>query len=113
MTSLLGAAPLSMMSTITTRRDPAVFISSAREFYRKRAGVVLGVSRKNGRSNMLRCMVLMIVTNMRRSNVRMIHLNRQYGFEFRQLHPDFYEEPNEDAIIMERRIDAETGLTGR
>jgi ribosomal protein S18 acetylase RimI-like enzyme len=58
-------------------------------------------------------MVLMIVTNMRRSNVRMIHLNRQYGFEFRQLHPDFYEEPNEDAIIMERRIDAETGLTGR
>jgi hypothetical protein len=43
----------------------------------------------------------------------MIHLNRQYGFEFRQLHPDFYEEPNEDAIIMERRIDAETGLTGR
>jgi ribosomal protein S18 acetylase RimI-like enzyme len=45
-----------------------------------------------------------IVTNVRRSNARMIHLNRQFGFEVRQIHSDFYEDPKEDAIVMERRV---------
>lgn len=45
-----------------------------------------------------------VVTNMRKSSVRIIRLNLAYGFEFRKIHPDFYEEPKEDAIVMERRI---------
>jgi ribosomal-protein-alanine N-acetyltransferase len=49
-----------------------------------------------------------IVTNIRRSNARMIHLNRQFGFEVRQIHSGFYEDPKEDAIVMERRVASRT-----
>ena len=49
-----------------------------------------------------------IVTNVRRSNARMIHLNRRFGFEVRQIHSGFYEDPKEDAIVMERRLASPT-----
>jgi len=45
-----------------------------------------------------------IVTNMRRTNGHMIHLNLQCGFRERKIHPDFYADPKEDAIVMERCI---------
>jgi ribosomal protein S18 acetylase RimI-like enzyme len=44
-----------------------------------------------------------IVTNMRRSNAAIIHLNEQLGFQVRRIHLGYYEDPMEDAIVMERR----------
>jgi ribosomal protein S18 acetylase RimI-like enzyme len=45
-----------------------------------------------------------IVTNTRRSNLRMIHLNEAFGFHFRQIAPGFYPDPPEDAVVMELRL---------
>jgi ribosomal protein S18 acetylase RimI-like enzyme len=45
-----------------------------------------------------------IVTNMRKSNRAILRLNEEVGFKFRSIHPSFYYEPEEDAIVMERRI---------
>jgi ribosomal protein S18 acetylase RimI-like enzyme len=45
-----------------------------------------------------------IVTNMRRSNAQIIHLNGELGFEERKIHPNFYVDPQEDGIVMERHI---------
>jgi ribosomal protein S18 acetylase RimI-like enzyme len=42
-----------------------------------------------------------MVTNMRRSNRPIIHLNEGLGFRFRSTHAAFYDQPEEDAIVME------------
>jgi len=52
-----------------------------------------------------------IVTNMRRSNAQIIHLNSELGFEERKIHPNFYVDPQEDAIVMERRISPNWSVT--
>ena len=46
----------------------------------------------------------LIVTNMRQSNRRMIHLNEQLGFQFRLIDPGYYHDPPEDAVVMELRL---------
>jgi len=46
----------------------------------------------------------LIVTNMRQSNLRMIHLNESLGFRFRQIAPGYYLDPPEDAVVMELRL---------
>jgi ribosomal protein S18 acetylase RimI-like enzyme len=45
-----------------------------------------------------------IVTNMRRSNERMIRLNEQFGFRLRLIDPGYYHDPPEDALVMELRL---------
>jgi ribosomal protein S18 acetylase RimI-like enzyme len=45
-----------------------------------------------------------IVTNSRQSNTRMIELNRKYGFKVRGLVPDYYHDPAEAAVVMERSV---------
>ena len=52
-----------------------------------------------------------IVTNMRRSNAQIIHLNSELGFEERKIHPNFYVDPQEDAIVMERHISPNWSVT--
>jgi ribosomal protein S18 acetylase RimI-like enzyme len=42
-----------------------------------------------------------IVTNMRASNTPIIELNRSLGFQQREINPDYYEAPDEPAIVME------------
>jgi len=42
-----------------------------------------------------------IVTNMRRSNTRIIQLNKSLGFKVRGLHDGYYQNPEEAAIVME------------
>jgi len=46
-----------------------------------------------------------IVTNMRRSNHRIIRLNRSIGFKDRIIVPDFYDGPAEDAVVMELALE--------
>jgi ribosomal protein S18 acetylase RimI-like enzyme len=45
-----------------------------------------------------------IVTNMRQTNHPIIRLNEALGFRRRSIHPSFYEDPPEDAIVMELRL---------
>jgi len=47
-----------------------------------------------------------IVTNMRKSNHRIIRLNEQLGFQFRLIDPGYYIDPPEDAIVMELRLNS-------
>jgi GNAT superfamily N-acetyltransferase len=42
-----------------------------------------------------------VVTNMRKSNVKMKALNESVGFGFRCFDPDYYTTPDEAAIVME------------
>ena len=49
-----------------------------------------------------------IVTHMRQSNHRMIGLNRSFGFKDRLVDPDFYGEPEEDAVVMELTLADDT-----
>lgn len=42
-----------------------------------------------------------IITNTRQSNHRMIALNKKLGFQEIMVVPDFYQEPDEPAIVME------------
>ncbi len=42
-----------------------------------------------------------IVTNMRKSNVRIIRLNELFGFQRRLVSPGYYLDPPEDALVME------------
>ena len=42
-----------------------------------------------------------IVTNMRKSNSPIIRLNEKLGFTIRELSPEYYTDPTEDAIVME------------
>ena len=42
-----------------------------------------------------------IVTNMRQSNERIIKLNEKFGFKRRKIHPHYYGDPDEAAIVME------------
>ena len=41
-----------------------------------------------------------IVTNMRQSNARILHLNESLGFTFRCLDPDYYHDPDEPATVV-------------
>jgi ribosomal protein S18 acetylase RimI-like enzyme len=50
-----------------------------------------------------------IVTNMRQSNYSIIRLNEALGFQRRLIHPAFYEDPLEDAIVMELRLSLTRG----
>ncbi|MBZ5520738.1 MAG: GNAT family N-acetyltransferase [Acidobacteriia bacterium] len=45
-----------------------------------------------------------IVTNSRQSNTRMIALNQQYGFKIRGLAPNYYRNPVEAAVVLERTV---------
>jgi ribosomal protein S18 acetylase RimI-like enzyme len=45
-----------------------------------------------------------IVTNSRQSNTRMIALNQKYGFDIRGLDPNYYSDPPEAAVVMERKV---------
>jgi ribosomal-protein-alanine N-acetyltransferase len=45
-----------------------------------------------------------IVTNMRKSNDPIIALNEKLGFTVREISPEYYSEPNEDAIVMELQL---------
>lgn len=45
-----------------------------------------------------------IVTNTRQGNQRMIALNRKLGFREIGMVPDYYEEPQENAIVMELQL---------
>lgn len=42
-----------------------------------------------------------IVTNTRKSNVRSIRLNQKFGLQIIRTIPDYYEEPTEDAVVLE------------
>lgn len=46
-----------------------------------------------------------VVTNMRKSNTRIIRLNEELGFTVREVIPEYYPDPVEDAIVMELKID--------
>ena len=46
-----------------------------------------------------------IVTNSRESNERMIRLNESLGFTVRGLHPNYYRNPDEAAVVMEYRAE--------
>jgi len=50
----------------------------------------------------------MMVTNMRRTNHRIIRLNELLGFQFRLIAPAYYRDPPEDAIVMELRVGGAT-----
>jgi ribosomal protein S18 acetylase RimI-like enzyme len=43
----------------------------------------------------------MIVTNMRKSNIPIIKLNEKLGFTTREISPEYYPDPPEDAIVMQ------------
>jgi ribosomal protein S18 acetylase RimI-like enzyme len=45
-----------------------------------------------------------IVTNMRQSNSRIIRLNEKFGFKTRELVPGYYDDPEEAAVVMERKV---------
>jgi GNAT superfamily N-acetyltransferase len=45
-----------------------------------------------------------IVTNMRQSNAKIIHLNQKLGFQIRKLVPNDYHDPDEPAIVMELQL---------
>ncbi|HWZ42609.1 MAG TPA: GNAT family N-acetyltransferase [Candidatus Saccharimonadales bacterium] len=45
-----------------------------------------------------------IVTNSRQSNTRMIALNQKYGFKIKGLDPEYYSDPLEAAVVMERKV---------
>lgn len=45
-----------------------------------------------------------IVTNMRKSNLKMKRLNEWIGFRFRCFGPDYYTNPDEAAIVMELSV---------
>lgn len=45
-----------------------------------------------------------IVTNTRKSNLRMISLNKKFGFQQIKVVPAFYEGPREPAIVMELHL---------
>jgi len=49
-----------------------------------------------------------MVTNMRRTNRRIIRLNELLGFQFRLIAPAYYLDPPEDAIVMELRLNRAT-----
>jgi len=42
-----------------------------------------------------------IVTNTRKSNRAMIHLNRSFGFKMTRTTPDYYRQPPESTVVME------------
>jgi ribosomal protein S18 acetylase RimI-like enzyme len=42
-----------------------------------------------------------VITNCRKSNIRMIALNRQFGFRIVRTIPRYYMEPPESAVLME------------
>jgi ribosomal protein S18 acetylase RimI-like enzyme len=45
-----------------------------------------------------------IVTNMRRSNTKIIRLNEKLGFRFRSIDAGYYADPTEDAVVMEKSV---------
>jgi ribosomal protein S18 acetylase RimI-like enzyme len=45
-----------------------------------------------------------MVTNCRESNLKMISLNKRYGFRVVRLTPEYYEEPIESTVVMERLL---------
>jgi ribosomal protein S18 acetylase RimI-like enzyme len=45
-----------------------------------------------------------IVTNMRKSNSPIIRLNTRLGFTIREISPEYYSDPPEDAIVMELEL---------
>jgi ribosomal protein S18 acetylase RimI-like enzyme len=45
-----------------------------------------------------------VVTNTRKSNRPMIKLNERFGFNVLRTTPDYYEEPREPTVVMERRL---------
>ena len=50
-----------------------------------------------------------IVTNMRKSNVKIKRLNESVGFKFRCLEADYYHEPDEAAVVMELSLAPDKG----
>jgi ribosomal protein S18 acetylase RimI-like enzyme len=45
-----------------------------------------------------------IVTNTRKRNETMIHLNRKFGFKVIRTTPDYYDDPPEPTVVMELRL---------
>lgn len=45
-----------------------------------------------------------VITNMRESNQRIIRLNEQFGFVRTRLHPGYYRDPDEAALVMELQL---------
>jgi GNAT superfamily N-acetyltransferase len=45
-----------------------------------------------------------IVTNMRQTNTPIIRLNQKFGFTIRELVPGYYSDPEEPAVVMERKL---------
>ena len=54
-----------------------------------------------------------IVTNMRQSNSRIIKLNEKLGFTIREVVPEYYPDPTEDAIVMELKLFQEDAAASR
>ncbi|HEY9584055.1 MAG TPA: GNAT family N-acetyltransferase [Candidatus Paceibacterota bacterium] len=46
-----------------------------------------------------------IVSNVRASNIRSILLHQGAGFRISQLIPEYYEEPKEDTVVLELKLD--------
>jgi ribosomal protein S18 acetylase RimI-like enzyme len=46
-----------------------------------------------------------IITNCRKSNARMIALNRQFGFRIVRTIPRYYQEPTDSSVLMELLLD--------
>jgi Acetyltransferase (GNAT) family len=46
----------------------------------------------------------LIVTNMRKSNTRIIRLNKKFGFMTRELVSGYYSDPEEAAVVMELKL---------
>jgi len=45
-----------------------------------------------------------VVTNTRESNGAMVKLNKKFGFTILRTTPNYYEEPREPTVVMERRF---------
>ena len=45
-----------------------------------------------------------IATNIEQSDVKILHLNESLGFTFRCLDPEYYHDPDEPAVVMERAV---------
>ena len=49
-----------------------------------------------------------VITNCRKTNTRMIALNRKFGFRIVRTIPRYYVEPTDSAVLMELRLDHAT-----
>jgi GNAT superfamily N-acetyltransferase len=55
----------------------------------------------------------LIVTNMRQSNKAIIRLNQKFGFKTRKIDLDYYNHPDEPAVVMELQLEDLSGLCPR